>query len=204
VDLGSGLNNQQIRGLCELLNVEAKPPVEPVFQQFGNDEAFEQASSLGMDGQMVRTLDVQQPGGQPAIIEVKLGRLDQPLSEILVVRPQQENNIAGFKDGYPAQGNVVGDAAVGRQGGKIEELARTAGAHPKELLERAQVPDIEDIADVPFEISQDIVRVSFILYNLSILFTICIMRTDPHLPSFSQLKRRKRPPRILGGSLEKS
>lgn len=81
------------------MEVRCQPVVEPVFYQLGDDEAFEQAALLRMDGQMLRALNVQQPGGQPTIIEIELGRLDQPLSEILMMRPQQENNVAGFKDG---------------------------------------------------------------------------------------------------------
>ena len=73
-----------------------------------------------------------------------------------MVRPKLEENVTRFQHRKPSLGRVVGNAAIRRQRGIIQQLAAPAGAEAHEALEGLQVLNLKHLSDVPLDISGNI------------------------------------------------
>lgn len=112
-----------------------------------------------MGGQLLAVLDAEQPACQTGIQKIEFGCLDQALVEILVMRWQQVHDITDFQYGDPGLGRVMRNATVIGQRGKVEELPASACTQFQEALKGAQIPYIDQLADVSFQVSPYIVSV---------------------------------------------
>jgi hypothetical protein len=93
---------------------------------------------------------------RPVSKEVELRRLDQALGEVVVVGLQQEHHVAGLEDRHPGARGVVGDPGVHRELRQVEELSGAAGAESDEPLKGSQVADVDELADIAFQVGLNV------------------------------------------------
>jgi hypothetical protein len=110
-----------------------------------------------MSGQVGGLADADEPRGEAGIAEVELGGLDETLGEVGEPGLDPEDEMTGFEDGEPGFRRHAGDACVGGEGCDIEELADAAGGQGHEALERGEVVNPEDLADITFDIGGDVI-----------------------------------------------
>ena len=106
--------NQQVHFVVAVVAVEeevgALAAMIAVLQDLGHDKVLEQAAALGMGGNLSGILDAQEIGGQPGVVEIQFGALDQPLAEIGVPGLQKQHDIRGFQNADPMGDSGAGDA----------------------------------------------------------------------------------------------
>ena len=101
--------------------------------------------------------DAQKEGGETHIIEVELGGFDQSFREVRVERLEKEDDVACLEHTDPLFRGGVGNTGVVAQALEIEKLARSASAETYELLERGQVPDLADLAEISLDVGLEVV-----------------------------------------------
>src|SRR5947209_6409417 len=146
--------------------IEGKPwpaaAMEMSLGDLGHDPGLEEGSLQGVRLDLARAFDVEQARRQPGVVEVELGRLDETLAEIGEKRRQAEGDVARLQHRKPASRRGLGDAAVARQRGEVEDLPRAAGAEAEEGLEEQQVADLDELPDVTLDVGGDIVGKPFV------------------------------------------
>jgi hypothetical protein len=130
------------------IEVRCQPLVVAAFHQFADDEVFEQGTARGMDGQMCSVANAHQMRGQAGVVEIQLGGLDQPFAKVLVVRLQQEHDVARLQHRQPGADGLVRHTAVIGQVRHVEQLPAAGSAHLQKSLKEAQVLNLDDLAHV--------------------------------------------------------
>ena len=99
--------------------VEGEPrPVsamEVSLGDLGSHPGLEEGSPQGVGRKLAGVLDVEEVRRQAGVIEVQLGRLDEPLPEIGEERRQAEDDVARFQHRQPGPRRGMGNAAVAGQ-----------------------------------------------------------------------------------------
>ena len=112
-----------------------------------------------MCGELCGGLQTQERAEQARVVKVELGRLDEPLGEILVMRREQEGDIAGFEYRNPGAHRLVVDPEVVAEAAQVEQLSDPSGAGHQEALEGAQVADVAQAPHVALDVGLDVGRV---------------------------------------------
>src|SRR5210317_1017544 len=86
-----------------------------------------------------------------------------------MVRAEPEQDITSFKYRYPGLGSVVGNAAIGGKRREIQQLSRATCTKPDKTLERLQFLYLQNLTNVPLNISRHIGAKPFARGDLSII-----------------------------------
>ncbi len=78
--------------------------------------------------------DTQHPAKEARVVEVKLGQLHKPLSQIGVKCRKTKNDKTGLQNAKPCFGARLGYSTVVRQRREVQQLRRAAGTQFKESL----------------------------------------------------------------------
>ncbi len=127
-------------------------PIETVFERLRHDRILKKCSTQRMGCNLRRMFDTDEIAGQPNVVEVELGRLDQTLSEVGVKWLELENDVARFQHRELLSRCRVGDAGVRTQRGKIDQLADSSGAQARETSEIGKVADRSQPADITLDV----------------------------------------------------
>src|SRR6185295_4043510 len=100
----------------------------------GDYPGLEQGPPQRVAFELTRRLDVQEGRRQTGVVEVELGRLDEPFAKIGEERRQAEDDVARLQHSQPRSGRGLGDAAVIGQGRQVEDLPGAASAETEEGL----------------------------------------------------------------------
>ena len=118
---------------------------------------LEDRAAQRVDGELSVLADPEEVAEEARVVEVELGAPDDPLAEVSRVRPEQEDDEARLEDGDPPARSVHRHAAVGGEGGVVEDLARAAGAEREEPLEGRRSPTLTNAADVALDVGLQVV-----------------------------------------------
>jgi len=122
-----------------------------------------------MNHDLARLLDPQQPRNKAGIEKIELGRFDQPLVEIPVMGLQQKDNVACFEHGEPGFRCIMGDSAIVGQRGKIKQLPGSGRTHAQEQVKAFQIPNLNQLVEIPFHIGADVTGVPVGRGNLPVI-----------------------------------
>ena len=126
-------------------------------EDLGHDPVFKQGTALGVDAEVVGSAHADEPGSEPGIAEVELGRFDEALVEIGEPRADQKHQMAGLEYGQPGLGGDAGDAGVRRERGDVEKLADPPGTELDEALESGEILDVENLPHIPLQVGADVI-----------------------------------------------
>src|SRR4029078_5910433 len=98
-----------------------------------NDEGLEDGSTQRVQVDVLRPAQPQEGAEEAGVEEVQLGRLHQPLVEILMVRLEEVEDIARLEHGDPVPRRRVADPGLACQGRAVYELPGTAGAEGQQV-----------------------------------------------------------------------
>ena len=126
------------------------------FHRLKNDEIFEKTSTKRVAVQLFNITDFGQCAGEAGVVEIELGRLDEPLAPVFVPRRQEEADVRSVEDGEPFHHSLRGDAGVVGNGCDVENRANAPNENPKEVCEKQRVLDFEKLVNVAFHIGIDI------------------------------------------------
>jgi hypothetical protein len=102
--------------------------------------------------EIIRPADAQEVAEQSGIEEVELGRLDQPLGVVLMMRLNQCDNVTGSEERDPFLDRRMSDASVCSKRGVVQEVAGASGAEPHKARECIQVSYAGEQPKVTFDI----------------------------------------------------
>ena len=125
--------------------------------ELGHDPVFKQGTALGVGADVCGGAHADEPGSEPGIAEVELGRLDESLVEAGEPRAHQKHQVAGLEHGEPRLGGDAGDAGVRRERGDVEKLADPPGTELDEALKSGEILNVEDLPYIPLQVSADVI-----------------------------------------------
>ena len=128
-----------------------------LLDELADDERLEQRAAHGVRSNRGGIANPQQPGGQTDIEEIQLGRLDQALAKVAVIRRQQTHYVARFQHRKPLPRGDVADATVRRQRRQVKQLPATRGAHFQEALKQSKLAHGKQLANIALDIGGNIV-----------------------------------------------
>ena len=143
-------------GVAVVEKVVGAPRMGEAFQAFGHDESLEEGAAEGVGFQDGGGFDAQQAAGEAGIEEVELGRFGELLSDVAGPGAEAADDVGGFEDGKPAFGRVDGNAGIGGQVGKVEDLRGASGAEAEEGCKPNVIADAEERADIAFEVGGNV------------------------------------------------
>ena len=126
-------------------------------EELGHDPVFKQGTALGVDADVVGSAHADEPGSEPGIAEVELGRLDEAFVQVGEPRTDEENEVAGLEHGQPGLGGDAGDAGVRRKRGDVEKLADPPGTELDEALKRGEILNVENLPHIPLQVGADVI-----------------------------------------------
>src|SRR5690606_15248175 len=113
-----------------------------------------------MRHEVIERANVEQPGGEPRVTEVQLGRSHQPLSDVREPRPKPNDEKARLEQRDPLLCGGARDSRVGTERGEIERLSDPSCSEPYEALKLIQVADLHQFAKIPRYIGLEVVAQS--------------------------------------------
>lgn len=123
----------------------------------GYDPRLEDGAAQGMGFELLRRANAKQVTHEPAVEEMQLRRLDQPLADIAEEWCNAREDVAGFEDPEPALRGVVGNARVSTELREVYELSGACRRDAQKRLECEEIANREDLSDVPLDIGADVV-----------------------------------------------
>ena len=112
--------------------------------------------------------NAKEVAGHTRVHKVQLGRLHDLLPEVGVPAGQTKHEIARFEHREPRLGRIVRDAGVGTESRQVNRTRRAPGGETKEIAERPEIADIEQLAYVALHIRGDVVAQPLMRRNLTI------------------------------------
>ena len=76
-------------------------PVQAVLEYLRDDRVLEQGAAKRVGAQLPGLLDADEVARKSNVVEIQLGRLDQALSDVGVIRRKRKGDVAGFQDCEP-------------------------------------------------------------------------------------------------------
>ena len=144
-------------------------PVIIAFEKLVDHQVLEQTAPQIMGVELVDVADFEQRAGQPRVVKVEFGRLDEPLGEIVVVGPQEVENVALLQDRKPRIDGRRRYAALDGQRSLVEQLTDSSGAQLDEPPEFRQVADRFHLPHVAFDVGFDVVRIVVGRFDLPVV-----------------------------------
>ena len=92
-------------------------------------------------------MESEQKDEKSGLLEVDLGRFDEPLAPVEVIGFEEENLLAGFQNRNPGLGGANGDADIPCQFAKDAKLP---GPKCHSSQEAVEVPKASDVAQGPY------------------------------------------------------
>jgi len=127
-------------------------PVHEVLVYLREHKTLKHCAAFSPVQEFVRRADLKQVAQESRVQEVELRALDNPLAEVLMVRPQERHDQAGLEHREPPPGRGVGDTAVGGHPQEIERLSAPAGTQSDKPVEGLEVANIDDASHLPLEV----------------------------------------------------
>lgn len=102
--------------------------------------------------QISERAEPEQVAEQSGVGEIDLGRFDQTLRALAMIRLEQKHLMARFKDGQPSLRRVRRNADVAREIGIRKELTGAQGRRPHEAIEVSQIADVQYLSNVSLQV----------------------------------------------------
>ena len=110
------------------------------------DIRLDQSPAEGGQAQRLGRVDPDEVAREPGVVEIDLLPLHDPLvHRLLVIRGQERDDPAGLKDPRPRQDGVLVDADGFGDVVRDELLPRKRGEDAQQVLELAQVADVDEL-----------------------------------------------------------
>ena len=133
--------------------------VEEAFADVHDAHVFEEGAAQGVGGELGGGADAEEMGGEAGFGEVDFGGFDDALGEVGEPGFEAVDEEGGFEDGEPGGDGRGADARFACEGGKVHDLPDASGQQGDETLEENQVADVDETADVAFDVGAEVIPV---------------------------------------------
>lgn len=113
-----------------------------------DNQILKQSACQRISRDLLRRLDLEEVRREPDVGKVDLGRLDESLAEVVVVRMKTIDDETFLKDGQPLLECGCADAHFARQPVHVDDLSDTLRQQTQEQFEAALVRDVDELSDV--------------------------------------------------------
>ncbi len=96
--------------------------------------------------------DAKEVTEQSGVEEVQLGGFHHPLPVVSVMGAEEQDQEARFQNRDPAPRRRMGHTRIRCQRRYVQQLAVPTGGETQEPTEGLEVPDVDDVADVPLDV----------------------------------------------------
>ncbi len=142
--------------ISEVVDLLAATLIELVFDDLRRDEPFEERSEKRRAAELALGTDVEQMAREPGVDEVQFRRFDQPFTEVLIERRDQQDLCGRFEDAQPLRDCGDRHAEWCREVRFVQHLSAATGDERQKPAERGQIANVTDRPDVPLEIGLDV------------------------------------------------